>query len=142
MAQEAWKTFREADPYPDYSAHYAQGFKQGFVEQLTTGGRGQLFPVPPKRYRKSRCHTPQDFQAGEDWLAGYLHGAAAAQDGGYGQISTVPTDQHPTSAVSPDPILIPRESAPNSVPDIELPLPQKVSPRPGDSVNSQPMGPQ
>jgi hypothetical protein len=141
MAKQAWKTLRKANPYQVYSDHFAHGFKQGFVDHLTTGGRGQLVPIPPQQYRKRWCHTPQDFQAEQDWLAGFRLGAAAAQEGGYGQMPTDPTDQHSIRAVSQHQIPTPQEPALKSVLDIELPLPRKVSPGPDNSVNSQPMGP-
>lgn len=138
-AKQAWKVLREANPYQAYSAPFAQGFKQGYVDQLTTGGRGQLLPIPPQRRRW--CHTPEDFQAGEDWLAGFRLGAAAAQEAGYGQVATDPTGQHTGSAMFQHQVLTPQEPASKPVPDTDLPLPRKVSSGPDHTVDRQPMGP-
>ncbi|HEX5270349.1 MAG TPA: hypothetical protein VFW33_07680 [Gemmataceae bacterium] len=90
-AEAAWKVVRRDGPAANYSADYAEGFKDGFVQYLYEGGTGEPPALPPRSYRALAYQTPQGYQAIEDWFAGYRHGAAVAEQHGYRNWVTGPS---------------------------------------------------
>lgn len=73
------------------SKHYAHGFKSGFVDIMMAGGPVTLPLLPPRRYWSRDYQTPEGHRAAHDWFAGFEDGAAAAHDGGYRKLVTIPS---------------------------------------------------
>ncbi|HEV3203532.1 MAG TPA: hypothetical protein VGY77_04075 [Gemmataceae bacterium] len=90
LANATWIVFQQSNPDHPYSEDYADGFKQGFVEFLTTGGTNPAHPAPPKRYWKVFNQTLDGHRAMEEWLAGFTQGVFEAQASGYRQVMTIP----------------------------------------------------
>jgi hypothetical protein len=79
LANAAWE--EHTTHGKKYTADYAQGFKEGLVEYLNSGGSAVPPAHPPKRYQTSRFENPQGAQAIRDWFAGFRRGAAVAASG-------------------------------------------------------------
>lgn len=125
LANSAWNSLREARPGQTYSKDYVQGFKEGFVDSLDTGGTGQAPPLAPRKYLTGRCQTPQGYQTMEEWFAGFRHGAAVAKGSGYcrGITPLHPSDSAPQHLYPAE-----KRSTPQQTPEPVLPLPRKVEP--------------
>src|SRR5262245_40493593 len=50
LAVAAWDAVCVTHPEGTFSIHYADGFRQGFVDYLNAGGTGEPPPVPPRKY--------------------------------------------------------------------------------------------
>lgn len=74
-----------------YSADYASGFLQGFVDQVFAGGKAQAPPVPPRKYWRMGYRNEQGRQAIQNWYNGFEHGARVAQENGYRERATIPS---------------------------------------------------
>jgi hypothetical protein len=83
LAREAWADECAAKPDNEFSEDYAAGFEDGFVDYLEAGETAEPLPMLPAHYQKLRYQTPEGTRAIEDWVDGFRHGAAAAQEGGY-----------------------------------------------------------
>jgi hypothetical protein len=64
-----------------YTTDYAQGFKEGLLEYLHSGGTAVAPVLPPKRYQSPHYENPQGAQSIRDWYAGFRRGAAVAASG-------------------------------------------------------------
>src|SRR5262245_3197920 len=71
VARATWDAHRAGFPARAYSRAYAEGFRDGVADYVTTGGAGQLLPIPPRRYLKGDYPTVQEYQALQDWLTGF-----------------------------------------------------------------------
>lgn len=91
LAVAAWKSVMQEHPGVEFSVHYAEGFRQGFVDYLNAGGTGAPPPVPPRKYWGVRYETPEGHAAMQDWFAGFRHGAALAAQSGYREFIVLPT---------------------------------------------------
>lgn len=77
--QRAWSEFDSGHLLiSDYSSHYGDGWKEGYCSVLA-GGNGLPPVIPPRRYwdpSPLSLHAPGGQQ---DWLQGFLSGAARAR---------------------------------------------------------------
>jgi hypothetical protein len=140
MAEEAWQKVVADDPSPQYSYHYACGFKSGFVDYLDAGGTGDPPAAPPWIYRTAAFETPEGQQDVRDWFAGFRHGAAAAKASGYREAAVVlpialppyqPYGRLPAAAGPPAPIPAaagPPAPKPAAPPEV-LPPPRPLMPK-------------
>jgi len=101
LAVNAWQAVCAMYPENHFSIHYAEGFRQGFVDYLNAGGTGAPPPVPPRKYWGVRYETPQGHSAMQDWFAGFRHGSDAAAESGYRQFVVLPTPIPPVSEQLP-----------------------------------------
>jgi hypothetical protein len=91
-AKAAWNRIAHSDPGQAYSEDYQDGFIAGFADYLDNGGDRGVIPVaPPHRYRRVGDLSPAQYQAAEDWFAGFRHGVAVAQGSGLRLWNVVPT---------------------------------------------------
>lgn len=131
LAISAWKSVVEAHPDMEFSLHYAEGFRQGFVDYLNAGGTGAPPPLPPRKYWGVRYETPEGHAAMQDWFAGFRHGAETAAQSGYRNFVVLPTSVPPT-----DPLAVtrprPRETAPGEVSVEPIPVPPTEIPKPNE----------
>ena len=151
LADEVWNNVCACKPGQSYSADYARGFRDGFVDYLYRGGNGDPPCLPPHRYRHFRYQTPEGYQAIEDWFAGYRHGATAAKETNYRRWVTGPVppcatcapgccaagccaagDGHP-AGLSPYPVL--PGKAPEALPNAPTPTPKMGAPVPMDGAH-------
>jgi hypothetical protein len=88
-AADAWRIERTACPEAAASDHYAEGFRDGFVDYLYAGGDGAPPPIPPRKFWNMAWRGPTGQAAAQQWFAGFRRGAQVAQDGGYRQQATV-----------------------------------------------------
>jgi len=91
LAVAAWKSVVQEHPGVEFSVHYAEGFRQGFVDYLNAGGTGAPPPVPPRKYWGVRYETPEGHAAMQDWFAGFRHGSDVAAWSGYREFIVLPT---------------------------------------------------
>ncbi len=136
-AKAAWNNVVRCDQAKGYSEDYECGFLDGFTDYLDSGG-SQLPVVPPMRYRRASDLSPVQYQAAEDWFAGFRHGVAVARGTGLRMWNTVPTSgeaiqgyiprqgpAHPidVTPVEPaHPLPFPRQTpAPEQIPAITAP---------------------
>jgi hypothetical protein len=138
-ARDAWRQTRQANPDQTYSAHYGDGFVEGFADYLDAGGNGQPPVVPPYRYRRAGYLTPAGYQAAEDWLAGFRHGAEAAQASGLRKWNTAATTGVgiPDSGPPPQPP-VPDAAVPPLPPPRPMP-PAELLPPPTSAPGAQPV---
>jgi hypothetical protein len=103
-AKAAWNRIAHSDPAQSFSEDYEDGFLAGFADFLDNGGDRGLVPVaPPHRYRRVSELSPAQYQAAEDWFAGFRHGVAVAQGSGLRLWNVVPTSGEGLPAYSPRP---------------------------------------
>jgi hypothetical protein len=140
LARASWECVQREDRRT-FSADYADGFKDGFVDYLQFGGSGQPPYVPPKQYWGRRFRTPEGHQAVEEWFAGFRHGVAAAQQAGYREWVTVPTAQStetppglPSGAVPGTEFAVPFESQRPKAPQFLPPPPQMPPGKPNTAT--------
>ena len=124
VARATWSAARQDFPARAYSRDYAAGFRDGVADFVTTGGAGQLLPVPPPRYLRGDYLTEQEYQALQDWLTGFRHGAAAAQGGGPKPGQAPPVREPFSDSVQPPP------GTQKPPPEPALTPPRKVGPDP------------
>jgi hypothetical protein len=130
-ADEAWATIcRESGNA--FSSHYAEGFREGFIDYVEAGGSGEPPYLPPFRYRLAKFRSPEGIAATEDWYAGFRHGAAVARGSGLRELSyvplpgsPVPVETHAPEPLTPNP---PAPGTPQPKPDV-LPPPRPVGPQ-------------
>jgi hypothetical protein len=136
IACAAWKHVQEADPQLKYSADYAAGFIDGYVDFLDAGGLGNPPAAPPERYLFEHYHqSPEGVQAIEDWFAGFRHGAAMARESGLRQLVVVPIALPPRKSDGEyTPLAVPpgQQAAPAS--QESLPTPRPLPPEPAAPV--------
>ena len=80
LALRAWQRVcgEVADAGPDYRC----GFVEGYADFLKYGGNGEPPAVVPARYRNQQIRTGTGWAAASCWIAGFRHGARAAQANG------------------------------------------------------------
>lgn len=130
-AADAWRFEKSTCPEVAASSHYAEGFRDGFVDFLYAGGDGQPPPVPPRKYWNMAWRGPTGQAAAQQWFAGFRRGAHVAHEGGYRQQATVKSsfraDAHETweSLELGPPAKAPEDVGP---PDEPLPTPAPTLP--------------
>jgi hypothetical protein len=80
LANLAWQQAcgEAADSGPDYR----DGFVEGYADYLKYGGNGEPPAVAPARYRTQQIRSGTGWSAAACWIAGFRHGARAAQASG------------------------------------------------------------
>jgi hypothetical protein len=129
LAQEAWEEVcqREGDAF---SPDFAQGYRDGFIDYLNFGGKGDVPPRPPHYYWSPQYETPPGRQAVEDWYAGFRRGAGDAIASGMRETIILPLGRPPLQTTDPGRTL--RSGTPSQQPpqpDAVLPMPREVDPR-------------
>src|SRR5262245_5304507 len=89
VAESAWRQYERENSECDLSHHFAQGFKQGFVEYVNVGATEP--PVlPPRRYWKVHYQTLEGQRAINEWFTGFRFGVIAAEQSGYRDLMVIP----------------------------------------------------
>ncbi len=145
-AKAAWNHVVRCDKGKDYSEDYASGFLDGFTDYLNNGGDKGVVPVmPPLRYRRVSDLSPAQYQAAEDWFAGFRHGVAVAQGSGLRLWNMVPTSgeglagqlprpqpAHPMEIAPAEPVhplpFPPATPTPEQIPVSPTPVPSSPAP--------------
>jgi hypothetical protein len=91
LAEAVWVEVQCRNPSAQFSADYACGFRDGFVDFIDAGGTGEPPPLPPRRYWQSKYATPAGYQAAQDWFQGFRHGAAVAAENGHRRYAVLPS---------------------------------------------------
>jgi hypothetical protein len=128
MANAAWNEVASKDAPHVYSADYARGFKDGFVDYLDANGPGEPPAAPPWCYRRANHETPDGLQAIEDWFAGFRHGASAAQATGYRQFVAIPLAAQPRGPEGAPRVQAGLQPGMDLAPAEPLPPPRKLGP--------------
>jgi len=89
-AEAAWARVRMREPQRAYTADFADGFLDGYVDYLDAGGTAQPPAVPPIRYRRSRYMSVEGHALIRDYYCGFRSGAEAAVASGRRDLITVP----------------------------------------------------
>ena len=141
------------------SPDYAQGFKDGFADQLYYGGPCTAPSVPPKRYWNDHYRSPAGYQAIQQWYAGFREGAYASRISGQRQLATIPSDHgesylagmpqyaEPLPHRQPTPAGPPQTTGsqatgPQTTSPQQIPAPMSNGPTPADSTPTAPQPPQ
>jgi hypothetical protein len=124
IAKDAWQEICECNPHANYSADYADGFREGFADYLDYGGNGAPPPVPPRKYWNKEFQNPEGHAAIQDWFAGFRHGAAAARDQGIRHWNVMPSSLLPPARQ----FVFPAESMPPVAPPEAVPPPSRPTP--------------
>jgi hypothetical protein len=139
-ADEAWAAIcRESGNA--YSIHYAEGFREGFIDYVEAGGSGEPPYLPPLRYRLTKARSPEGIAAVEDWYSGFRHGASIARGSGLRELNYIPLPGPPipNDVRAPEPLTptVPAQLMQQPQPDglppprpVELPTPQMPPPIP------------
>ena len=90
QAHEFWRDYKALHPNECFSAYFADGFLDGFVDYLDNGGNGDPPATPPPSYRKNKYLTPEGYAAIEDYFAGFRLGSRIAIDSGIRDTLVVP----------------------------------------------------
>ena len=70
---------------------YGEGFVDGFVDYMIAGGTVEAPMLPPRKYWNQSHQNASGHRAAHDWFAGFEFGARTARDGGYREVTTIPT---------------------------------------------------
>ena len=127
LAALAWNEVQESAHKGVYSADYGRGFKDGYADYLYAGGTGEPPLLPPRRYWGVGYETPDGVQAIQDWFAGYRHGAAEAEQGGYRQLVMIPLSS---------PAVVELSQLPTGNEAIVPPLPAPTGPLPETTLSA------
>jgi hypothetical protein len=132
LAKQAWAEVQGNCPQ-HFSADYACGFQDGFVDYLYAGGCGEPTTQLPKRYLRFHEQKTHGCQGLLDWYAGFRHGAAVAHHSGLRKSLVIalppPPAPHP---LPPAPPPLVGAVGPQSGPHLDpanLPMPKKDEPQ-------------
>jgi hypothetical protein len=142
-AADAWRFEKSACPEVAASSHYAEGFRDGFVDLLYAGGDGQPPPIPPRKFWNMAWRGPAGQAGAQQWFAGFRRGAQVAHEGGYRQQATVESSFRAAAHEGwEEQVLGPPATAPEEVapPDEPLPTPAPTLPAEpaGDATPANP----
>lgn len=139
MAEYALASHGGDGEHFQYSADYACGFKEGYVDYLFWGNPHYLPAAPPEWYWKHKPRTPEDAQAIQAWFDGFRAGqAAAVAEHGHRQGIVVPLKVRvpvapPHTLERAHPALMPADV----VPVLPEPKPTGELPEPQESPNQE-----
>ena len=139
-AEACWREVCLQYPARSFTAEFADGFVEGYIDYLDSGGTPQPPAVPPLRYRRSQYLTPQGHARARDYLTGFKYGSEVACATGRRQFLTVPVVLHEPR---PEPPLNITRIPPPPAVDAELPVTPGPAapipaPRPADLGNPVP----
>lgn len=131
MGKEALATNQALHTGEACSRDFADGFVDGYARYLDKGGDGNPPPLPPRRYWRVHCRTPEGKQVVEEYFAGFRAGSAAAIASGFRSVDTVATSLPPRPPRAASAGWATAEAEPSALPSDEsaLPVPRQVSPR-------------
>lgn len=89
-AQTVWAEVRSQYPQRTFTADYADGFADGYVDYLDSGGTAQPPAVPPLKYRRSRYMNSEGHALIRDYFCGFQYGCQVAAASGKRGLITVP----------------------------------------------------
>lgn len=138
--EAAWREVCLAYPGRSFTAEFADGFVEGYVDYLDSGGTPQPPAVPPLRYRRSQYLTPQGHARALDYLTGFKYGGEVACATGRRQYLTVPvvlTEPRPEQPLNITRIPPPPDAGPETAP-APTPAAPLPTPRPADLGNPVP----
>lgn len=131
-AESVWHEIAKSHPPGSFSDEFVDGFLEGFVDYLDSGGSATPPPVPPSKYRTAKYLSPEGHARLKDYYAGFKYGSEVACASGQREFYTFP-------------ILVPESTAPlpirldrlpkltDDLPEIDgtkkpLPAPRPVEP--------------
>ncbi len=127
LARRAWDDYRSRCAQ-EFSADFADGFRQGYADYLYEGPPGLPPAVPPFPYQLRRYETPQGHAAIEQWYAGFAAGAEAAKASGVRDLVVIPLSQPPINIGEYQPRGAPVAPLPPQPAPAELPAPHPAAP--------------
>jgi len=89
-AEAEWACVRMREPQGAFTADFADGFVDGYVDYLDSGGTAQPPAVPPLRYRRSRYMSVEGHALIRDYYSGFRYGSEVAVASGRRDLITVP----------------------------------------------------
>jgi len=141
LAKEAWRDFENGCRDGTRHSHaFKEGFIDGFVDQLDSGGTVDPPTQPPRKYWLAKHLNPLGNMATFDWFNGFRQGAEIAQASGLRRQYEVPlfvpdtkftSDHHPKYSkpnnpdnTNPDDPNLPMLPLPRpNAPSVDLPPP-------------------
>jgi len=135
LAKQAWKEFQSGCPgSPAANSHaFKDGFIDGFVDQLDSGGTADPPTQPPRKYWLAKHLNPTGALQTMDYFNGFRQGAEIAQASGLRKQFEVPmfvpdtkytSEHHPRASK-------PTKNDPDNPLDPNLPLLPPPKPEPG-----------
>jgi hypothetical protein len=94
-AVAAYRQVCKLAPDGALSAHYRDGFLEGYIDYLDAGGNGEPPAMGPFRYRLHEYQTIEGRIALRDWFAGFRHGSSVAKASGFREMILVPVAHFP-----------------------------------------------
>jgi hypothetical protein len=94
-AVAAYRQVCKLAPDGALSAHYRDGFLEGYIDYLDAGGNGEPPAMGPFRYQMHEYQTIEGRIALRDWFAGFRHGASVAKASGFREMILVPVAHFP-----------------------------------------------
>ncbi len=89
-AEAMWAEVRGQYPQRAFTADYADGFTDGYVDYLDSGGTAQPPAVPPLKYRRSHYMNVEGHALIRDYFCGFKYGCEVAAASGKRDLITVP----------------------------------------------------
>ncbi len=101
-SRTVWSQVCQQYPSRTFSHDFAEGFEDGYVDYLESGGTAQPPAVPPIRYRRSRFMSVEGHARIRDYSGGFKYGCDTAAASGQRELITLPIllpEPPPESAV-------------------------------------------
>jgi hypothetical protein len=95
FALAAYRQVCRLAPDGALSAHYQDGFVEGYIDYLDAGGTGEPPAMGPFRYRLHEYQTFEGRRALHEWFAGFRHGASVAKASGFRELILMPVASFP-----------------------------------------------
>ena len=89
-SKAAWGEVCRQYPKRTFTVDYADGFTDGFVDHLESGGTAQPPAAPPVKYRRSRYMNVEGHARIQDYFCGFKYGCDVAAASGQRDLITVP----------------------------------------------------
>src|SRR3954469_9221088 len=102
---------------------YEDGFHDGFIDYVYAGGTGEPPPVPPRMYWNVLLRSETGKERVHQWFDGFRHGARVAREGGYREMSVVPSSVVGAARNAPPNMASPDVPANNAAPASAVPIP-------------------
>lgn len=122
-------------PRRSFSHDFESGFVDGYLDYLDRGGKAEMPPAPPLRYRRERYMNPEGHAQIRDYFLGFKYGMDVAIATGCRPFYTVPilVAEHGELPPLNITVLPPPPDANAPIPKLgsPLPLPQEAKPGTG-----------
>ena len=89
-AKAVWTDICRSYPQRTFTSDFVDGFTDGYVDHLDSGGTAQPPAVPPLKYRRSRYMSVEGHASIRDYFCGFKYGCEVAAGSGQRDLITVP----------------------------------------------------